>query len=249
MIRVSLGSYLQNLKSILSIAGNSWVYFDRSYGDSIQRLFLPNTDSRKVPYMEDVLKTARLGRHEGWPGAKIEYNIPIKELKEFSIPNKIYGYGVVGVSEFTVFWREEGALYSTDLNLGEVDITKEENKLIFKISRHFEYPLDLARILLDVAVNQFDMDDGKIVSLGKTEVLKQLETDISILSLPKFIVTGKGNGYIWCENKLSLTKIVYSENRLQFNPGSCPQESKIEIPVMVDNSLPDSVMPLVEYLY
>ena len=249
VIRVNLGSYLQNLKSILSIAGNSWVYFDRSYGDSTQRLFLPNTDSRKVPYMEDVLKTARLGRHEGWPGAKIEYNIPINGLKELSLPDKIYGYGVVGVSEFTVFWREEGALFSTDLNFGEVDITKEENKLIFKINRQFEYLLDLARILFDVAVNQFDMDDGKIVSLGKTEVLKQLETDMSILSLPRFMVTGKGNGYVWCGNKLSLTKIVYSGNKLQLDPGFCPQESKIEIPVMVDNPFSGSVMPLVEYLY
>lgn len=214
---------------IMKIETPGWVYFDRKYQDNVQKLPVPNTADRKIPYLEDILKTARMGRHAGWPGAKIEYNIPLNGELEFWVKDEIYGFKIVGVGQVTIFWREEGALHSSDLTLDKLGIKREEDKIKFKINSGSEKSLDLARVVFDVSVNQFDIDGLKTVSVGRTEIVGLDFLDVGqVASKPS---------YFWCDDQLVLVG------------GYCNSNSKMEIPVMIERSFDNDDLPVVKYLY
>lgn len=250
VVNLRVGANMFGYKAIVSTNSMGWVYFDEVYGDSIQQIFLPNIDDKRATYLEDVLKTAKLSKHEGWVGAKVEHNIPLIGSESFDISDNIYGFDVGGISQFTIFWREEGSLHSLDLGLDNLDVSREEGKIHFEIKTDGKKSIDLVRVVLDVSVGQFDINNGVVVEIGETEIFsgREIKIDKKILSLPKFTVSGSGRGYVWCNGKLQEADISYSDNLLKVNTNACLEGSILEFPVMVAGS-GNLTGVIVKYLY
>lgn len=254
--RVGIGERLLDFHDIVSINPSGWVFFDRKYELGTQRLFLPEGVSKKVSYLEDIFKTAMSFTHEGWPGAKIEYQIP-PEGQTLTIPRTLYGFSVVGISKITGFWREDGSLNSQDLGLSQVEIFRDAQSINLK--PNVQHELDLYRVTLDVEVRQIDVKDQTVVGAFKTKVLtgtlksgeRRLRLSISgeVGSLPKFFANGSSFGYAWLGDKLAIARLTEIDKmgvEIEFSTPA-QEDAKVEIPVA--SQLPEGFRePTIKYL-
>lgn len=254
--RVGIGKRLLDFHDIVSIDPPGWVFFDRKHELGTQRLFLPEGDGKKVSYLEDILKTAMSFTHEGWPGAKIEYQIS-QEGETLVIPRTLYGYSVVGISKITGFWREDGSLNSRDLEMSQVGVFRDAQSINLKPNVRQE--LDLYRVTLDVGVKQIDVKDQTVVGAFETKVLtgtlktgeRKLQLSISdrIGSWPKFFANGSSFGYAWLEDKLAIARLTEIDKTAVEIEFSTPtrEDAKVEIPVA--SQLPKGFRePTIKYL-
>lgn len=251
---ISKGLEIPNFQGITAIEPIGWVYFNEEFGLNDQKLFLPNSTDKQIIYLEDVLKTVKSFTHNGWPGAKIDYNISGKS-KSLRIPNKLYNYSIVGISHVSAFWRIKGNLQNIDLELSQLNIRKDNDFIYIDVL----YPeeVDYYKVTIDVAVNQFDIDKNKISNLFSTKLLTKTisspEEQISftnigkIGSYPQFSGSGGSVGYIWLNNKLTSAKILKQSNNLIVDINLNDQDTNIiEVPVALDQILDN--MPTIEYL-
>jgi hypothetical protein len=239
---------IPGLANIISISPTGWVYFDRSYNLGTMNLFLPNNSDKKLFYIEDKLETAKSFTHKGWPGAKIEYRI-LPSNGNLLIPKVLYGYQAVGINSITGYWNKNDSLASQDLDLTNTQITKDDKNIYIKILNTAEYnKYQMYKVLVDVAVKQFDIDNGIIVDMFKTEVvtssIKSGQKEIT-LNLPGKI--GSSPSYVWVNNILQPTKTTNLDNSLHLTlEGNIPQDAKIEIPVAL-GLRETSQLPIIEY--
>lgn len=235
---------------------DNWVYFNRENKLGVQNHPLPSIENRKSKYFVDYLKTVKSSTHEGWVGAKIEYNYPTK-LKEIVLPRVIYGYPIVGISQITAFYRERGNLNSQDLTLGELDISKDEKQIYIKILNPKDF--DYYRLNLDIQVKQLDIENSQIVSASQTEILskKILDNNEQIIfpkpslltSLPKFISEGISTNYIWYDGKMVTADIPQKDGILEVNITSLKHDNmSIELPVNVELEEGSFKPPEINYL-
>ncbi|QQG43491.1 MAG: SGNH/GDSL hydrolase family protein [Candidatus Daviesbacteria bacterium] len=241
---ITLGTKLNGLRGIIS-ADPGWVFFDRKFDLGTQRLFLPDSSSRQVFYLEDILKTAKAFTHEGWVGAKIEYNL--KGNRNLQLPRSVYGFKVVGFSKVTGFWREKGALHSQDLSLSEVDISKNDQGINIEVNSPREF--ELYKLVVDVSANQFDLENGEVTSLfqTKTYTLPSFTTEGIIGSLPKFYWNDQNTNFAWINNKMTAVEIKRDGKKVEVKD-QIPENSLIEIPVAEESSFDTIGMPLIEYI-
>ncbi len=218
--QVGTGDFLDNLHSIVEILeqGEKATSFNLEFGLGIQKTSFLDEKLNSVPYMINYLKTAKSYTHDGWPGAKVEINLQTGNLV---IPKTIYGYSVVGISQVTGFYKKNGSLMSRDLALSEMDIEKDGN---INIGIRPNQNFDLYRIIVDVKVAQVDLDQGKIIGIFKTDVLKanlgrgKMKVTIPVVkrigSLPKFVTDGKGVGYVWVGGKMTSASLETKQGEL-----------------------------------
>lgn len=228
---VKQDSILPDFKGILSMKPSDWVFFDRKFDLDIQKGFLPKSTDKRMAYLEDFLKTAKVFTHDGWPGAKIEYYVPTEKGEKLKIPRELYGYKVVGVSQITGFWRHSGALNSEDLNLDEVTIWRDKKNINIEVSdkERFEY----YRLVVDIKVKQIDIDDGRVVDISATEILKGfVDRDQRVVSLSSEGKLGSLPKYVWLNDEMVGAKISKSGSMLEVYLSSPASKSLvIEIPV------------------
>lgn len=253
-IEVSLGDNLVGIKGIVTINGveAKWVYFDRKLDLGVQKRTLENKGERRFPFMADFIKTAKALTHAGWPGAKIEMHF--LGVQEIVVGREVYGYPIVGISQFTVFGRENGATFSRNLDLSELEIMRDAQNVRIKILN--EGILDFYRVNFDVAINQVDIDNGSVISFFNTYlkrgVLKKGESKVNIpiftpYSLPKFVGANSSYSYVWYNNVLQEAKLNLSNSQLEVEFILPAQEDvKIQIPVGQESDI--SLGPVISYL-
>ncbi len=235
---VSLNMPLDSFNFISSIEPSGWLYFNKEFGGTMN-FFLPDSPDREVLYMEDVLKTSAGFTNDGWPGAKIEHRILAKS-NPLVLPQKLYGYRVVGISGITGFWVEDGALRSKDLDLVSTEITRDQNNIYLKVNDPQKFLL--YKITADIRIKQFDIEKGKITDLFSTRLESasvnqggqkvSLQVEGKIGSLPKFTYLGKKVGYVWLDNKLVGADISVSGNQLDIVlKNKVIKDSTLEVPL------------------
>lgn len=197
-ITIDKDSILPQFKSIVSIEPPGWVYFNRKFNLDTQTQLLISNGDKQIPYLEDVLKTAKSFTHDGWPGAKIEYRL--EGGNHLRIPLKLYGYSVVGIGKTTGFWEKDGATLSEDLSPFQVSISKDQNYVYADIISKNEY--SLFTFFVDIGVKQFDIEGNMVADIFSTRILTKsiskgqievdFETQSTIGSLPSYIwINGK----------------------------------------------------------
>lgn len=204
------GLKLPLFHGIVSVESSNWVFFNTTFGVNTQKLLLPKSNDKKTLYLADILKTAKAFTHEGWTGAKIEYNL-LGDQKLLTIPLSLYGFKVTGISQITAFWEEKKALNSIDLSLSEVTIKKDENNITVNIKGNKEF--SLYRVTVDVAVSQFGITDGSLGDIFSTKVYQEtlgagqtilnLSFDSKVGSLPRYVRNSESIGYVWVNNELT----------------------------------------------
>ncbi len=177
--------------------------------------------NRQTSFLEDTLKSAYAGKHQGWPGAKIEYNAIVDD-KRIEIPLTLYGFQVLGISNLQVFWRVDGSQRSETVDLQDVQIIKDGSK-IFVIGIDNEN-LDFARVTVDVAVAQFNLENGKVSGFYHSKMTNLTEAE-KCLSKAQ---------YFWLNN-------------VQENSSNVSYYPRAEIPVLC-SGLGENKYPEIQYL-
>lgn len=216
------GLKLPSYHGIVSLEPSNWVFFNTAFGENTQRLLLPKSNDRRTPYLADTLKTAKAFTHEGWTGAKIEYNL-LGGKKTLIIPLNLYGFKVTGISQVTAFWENKKALNSIDLPLSEVSIKKDERNIIIDIKNNKEF--SLYRVTVDIAVSQFGITEGVIGDIFATKVYQEklgagqaflnLSFGSKVGSLPRYVKSGEGVGYVWADNELTDVEFERKDKELK----------------------------------
>lgn len=258
-VKNALGSIDNNLINFHAIVAfinqENWVYFNRENKLGVQNNPLPSSGDRKSKYFVDYLKTVKSSTHEGWPGAKIEYNYPSNN-KEIILPLKVYGYNIVGISQITAFYRERGNLISYDLKLEDLEIFKDKSQIYIKILKSGDF--DYYRVNLDIETKQLDIESDKIVNVSQTKILskkitnKDREIFFSLpsqaTSLPKFYANGEGVNFAWLGGKMIPASIVQEDNGLKINAIlTYGNELLLELPININ--LVDGDFEPVEFNY
>lgn len=244
---------LPKIQSILRLEPAGWVYFDHKFGGTMN-FFLPENKDQEIFYMEDILKTAAAFTNEGWPGAKIEHRI-LPKKEGFNIPLTLYGYQVVGLSGVTGFWVEKGALRSQDFDINSLNITKDSDKIYFRVKNPQKFLMYKATV--DIKINQIDIDSNKVSAVSTTKILTGeiqsgqqsivLKAAEKIGSLPKLSYSKKPRGYIWLDNVLVSASLTLNQQELTIqldNP--VRKTATIEVPVS-QKALPATALPLIVY--
>lgn len=246
---------LGDIKGIIGLegSGNRWVYFDRVNDLGVQRKILENTGERKIPFMIDFLKTAKFYTHEGWPGAQLELHFP--RAGEIIMDKKYLGYEIIGVHQVTSFKRENGSTLSENLDLSDLEITRDNQNIRIKIL--LEGSFDFHRVYFDVAVKQMDIDSGKVVSFFETDLKKaslkkdslsfSVPTTLKVTSLPVFIGSEDSYNYIWTGDVLRRAKLTKKENLLKGEINT-PAKEDVTVEIPVAEEFKESIGPTVIYI-
>ena len=246
-VKIKKGLSLVNYKGVVSFDREGWVFFDEKYDLGVMSNPLKDADSRKINYMEDILKTAKILVHDGWVGAKIEHNVLVNDGKVI-VPRKIYGFEVVGLSNVKAFWRNDGALESRVLNFDQYKVERNSDELVITLLDKRGY--DFLKLELDVLAGQIDINEGKIVDIGQTIVLDGLisvsedekevvfETKGKVGSLPK---------YVWLNDKMVAATLRVAGNTIVGQiEGRLNKDDKIQVYVK-SQVFDESVLPIVFY--
>lgn len=221
-VYLNFGNKMRNLVGVISLQPNPWVFFDRKFENETQKMFLPNSQDTKIPFLENLISTAKFNTHQGWPGAKLDYNVK-PESNRILLNKYLYGYQVIGISQIKIFWREDGNQKSRDLGLNEVDITKT-GKNIEIILPEFNN-LDFVRLKIDLAIYQADIDGGRAVSFFSTNkgemslspdnqkfIFRKTGT---IYSLPSYFSDSEKYNYVWSDGKEIKAKLTEKDNLIE----------------------------------
>ena len=151
----------------------------------VQRLPLKGAMYHSIhPSYIDAWYAARLFRHTGWIGARLDHCQYGNDSDTYTIPKELYGYKVVGVSRI-VFLNDHEALNPEKIIWNEDGSwTIKLNKVIKKQT----VSLQSLRFALWLSVTQFDISpsDRGIKNIAKTQVLQTTadgENDIFFFSL------------------------------------------------------------------
>lgn len=216
---------------------NNFVTFDLENGSGVQKKVLTDKKYRKLDYMVDYLKTAKSGTHDGWPGAKIEYNILGGEL--VLIDSKLYGFEVLGVSQITGFWKENGNQKSKDIEPSEVQITRNKNSIVTNIKNGNQF--DLYRFHLDIKVTQIEFEDKKLNLLAKSHALSGfIDNKNNSLFFPtkmpistaKFVSNGKSSDYVWINDSVIYNPVVKTEKGINIQHSTTKDNVEVELGII-----------------
>lgn len=212
------GLKLPLFHGIVALDPSDWVFFNTIFGANTQNLLLSSGDDKKISFLADALKTAKASTHEGWTGAKIEYNLPGGKI--LTLPLELYGFKVTGISQITGFWENKKALNSIDLPFSAVAVKRDKNNIIIDVTSDKEF--SLYRVTVDVAVSQFDITDGTVGNMFSTKVYSEnisteqstfsLSVDSEIGSMPRYVSNGEGTGYVWINNELVSVNLEKKDN-------------------------------------
>lgn len=253
-----IGDSLDRLHSIISISSpdENWTYFNRINTLGIQKNVLTNLADRGTTFMVDYLKTAKSFTHEGWVGAQIEANF-LGPKKQIAVNEKYYGFDVVGIHQITGFNRKNGSLESRDLEFPEISVEKTDGRININILTQENF--DFYRIYFDVGVAQLDIDNGKIISAFKTEVVEskiypnlskvKLTLPESKSKLPQFVANGQSSGYVWYNGKLKKANFSKKDKVVEVEFSTMVrEEALIELPSSKSLNEGEFEKPIVEYL-
>lgn len=214
------GLKFSQFHGVLALDSPNWVFFNTVFGANTQSLLMSGSNDEKIPYLADVLKTAKAFTHEGWTGAKIEYNL--LGGRSMKVSPKLYGFKVTGISQITGFWENKKALNSIDLSLSEVSVKKDENNIIIDVKHNIEF--SLYRVTVDIAVSQFDITDGIVGDIFSTKLYQQklnsnrsnfeIAIGAKIGSTPRYVSNGEGTGYVWINNEMTSVDFEKKERNL-----------------------------------
>ena len=219
---LNLNTKIGNLVGIVSLQPLPWVFFDRKFGNETQKMFLPSNEDTKISFLENSISTAKYNTHEGWPGAKLDYNVK-PESNRILINKYLYGYQVIGIGQIKIFWRENGNQKSKDLDLGEIVITKTGKDIEIKLPEFNN--LDFVRLKIDLAVHQADIDNGRVVSFFSTnkgeikygsdnqEFIFQKTGDL--YSMPSYFFNSEKYNYVWVDGKEIRAKFTEKDNQIE----------------------------------
>lgn len=213
---------IENLVGVISLKPYPWLFFDRKFGNETQKMFLPNSQDSKISFLENSISTAKFNTHQGWPGAKLDYNIK-PESNRILINKFLYGYQVVGISQIKIFWREDGNQKSRDLDLNETVIIKTDKDMEIKLPDLDN--LDFVRLKIDLAIYQVDIDGGKAVSFfstNKGEITFSFDKQKFIFqktgdvySLPSYFSDSEKYNYVWADGKEVKAKLTEKDNQIE----------------------------------
>lgn len=233
-----IGDSLPDRSFVVSLGSltDKWVYFDLSNDLGVQKAVLRDKKFRRFDYLVDYLKVAKSTTHEGWPGAKIEYNTNGGKL--IKIPLDLYGFRVLGASQLTGYWREGGNQNSRDIEYSSIIVTRDKNDLIINVESGDRF--DLYRVNLDVAVTQVNIDGEKLNSLAKTKVFSGVaEGEDKIffavskpLSLAKYTSSLNSKNYFWSNNVMVFGGVKKEESGVSVDLKGQAQGSLVEVVVM-----------------
>ena len=219
---LDLNSKINNLVGIVSLKPSPWVFFDRKFGNDTQKMFLPGSVDTRIAFLENSISTAKFNTHQGWPGAKLDYNVK-PESNIISISKYLYGYQVIGIGQIKIFWREDGNQKSRDLDLSEVTITKNDKDIEIKPPEFNN--LDFVRLKIDLAVYQADIDGGRVASFFSTnkgeisfssssqKFIFQKTSDV--YSMPSYFSGSEKYNYIWADGKEIKAKLTEKDNQIE----------------------------------
>lgn len=221
-LNLNFSSKIENLVGVISLQPNPWVFFDRKFGNETQKMFLPNSQDTKIPFLENSISTAKFNTHQGWPGAKLDYNVK-PESNKILLNKYLYGYQVIGISQVKIFWREDGNQKSWDLDLNETVITKTDKDIEIKLPGLDN--LDFVRLKIDLAIYQADIDDGKAVSFFSTNKGEMIfspdeqkfifQKTGDVYSIPSYFSDSEKYNYVWVGGKEVKTKLTEKDNQIE----------------------------------
>lgn len=221
-VYLNFSNKMENLIGVISLQPNPWVFFDRKFGNETQKMFLPNFQDTKIPFLEDSISTAKFNTHQGWPGAKLDYNAK-PESGKILLNKYLYGYQVIGISQIKIFWREDGNQKSRDLDLNEVDITKTGKDI--EIKPPDLNNLDFVRLKIDLAIYQADIDGGRAVSFFSTNKGEMIfspdnqkfifQKTGDVYSMPSYFSDSEKYNYVWADGKEVKAKLTGKDNQIE----------------------------------
>lgn len=255
-VYLNFSNKMRNLVGVISLQPNPWVFFDRKFGNETQKMFLPNSQDTRIPFLENLISTAKFNTHQGWPGAKLDYNVK-PESNRILLNKYLYGYQVIGISQIKIFWREDGNQMSKDLGLNEVDITKTDKNIEIKLSEFNN--LDFVRLKIDLAIYQADIDGGQVVSFfstnkGEMSFSSDNQKFIfrktgAIYSLPSYFSDSEKYNYVWVDGKEIKVKLIEKDNQMEVELPKTPISRHSQVEFYYAGSLStDASFPLAEYI-
>ena len=243
----NLGDRLDGFKHLRKFIGannNQYppVYFERKNGSSVESHPLFNSKDRKVIFLEDKIKTVNSYTHQGWPGAVIEYNLEPNGNK--IVLSDLYGFPVLGIKQFTAFWRNEEKHSEVAEWLLPKSVTLNNGELTIIIDPKKNYYL--YRIEVIVGVEQLDIEeDGTISDITATKMLEEIsnedsnkisfDTNEKIGSYPTFLLSNGSFPWVFVDGRMVLAKSAAVEDGsflLEFNR-VINKGSKVWVPITV----------------
>lgn len=255
-IYLNFSNKMENLVGVISLQPSPWVFFDRKFGNETQKMFLSNSQDTKIPFLENSISTAKFNTHQGWPGAKLDYNVK-PESSRILLNKYLYGYQIIGISQIKIFWREDGNQKSRDLDLSEVVISKNGKDIEIKLPEFNN--LDFVRLKIDLAIYQADIDGGRAVSFFSTNRAEMIFNSDSqefifrktggVYSISSYFSDSEKYNYVWADGKEVKAKLTEKDNQIgaELSKASVSEHSLIEF--YYAGSLPKDVFsPLAKYI-
>ncbi|MBU2028959.1 hypothetical protein KJ761_03680, partial [Patescibacteria group bacterium] len=243
----NVGDKLEDFRHVRKITSRNngsypVVYFERKNGIDVQSRAPEKSPDRKLVFIEDKLKSVKSYTHQGWPGAVIEYNLE-PDGNKITL-SSLYGFPIVGVKQFTAYWRDEKKHSEVADWLKPESVSLSNGKLIIEIDSKKNY--FLYKIEVVVGVQQIDInEDGGIADITTTKVLETIlkedsneiffDTNDRVGSYPTFLLREGNFSWVFVNDILKLAKSAVIEDKkitFKFND-MIKSESKIRVPVFM----------------
>lgn len=234
----------RHVRNITSQNGGSYtvVYFERKNGLDVQSRAPGKLTDRKLIFLEDKLKSVKSYTHQGWPGAVIEYNF--EPAGNRIILPSLYGFPIVGVKQFTAYWRDEEKHSEVADWLQPESVSLNNGELVININPKRNY--FLYKIEVVVGVQQIDInEDGGVEDITSTKNLSttltegstkiSFDTNEKVGSYPTFLSNDGTFPWAFVDGVMTLAKSASIEDKkfILYFGNIIKSGSRIWVPVSI----------------